>query len=310
MEVNCIFESNSEALRAIWEKGITLFEGILPDEVAHHSTTYGFLTYVRAYLCLIGDREGARTLLQNAYRAFFDTGDIRRLFALSIALEYYDTYADDGLFTEDMIRQNEENLLRYFADAFPTGDFSRDALFLGAWAATDRLRAKIGFNGDLSARVDLMERFHASYYDAEERCYREGAGDVTPASRILPIALGFANEASRGATRKWLIEESFLVPRDLRLFLYDALQSEELFDILLPTLLEGGLPGARPTAADLAGIVCIVTHLCGVDIGMMGQGIQASVPHFPRGVTYSLTIPAPHTYLTFESEDYPGALVY
>lgn len=310
MEVHCIFESNSEALRAIWDKNIALFESITPDEVATHSTPFGFLAYVRAYLCLVGDREGARTLLQNAYRVFSANGDAVRLSTLALALEHYDIYADDSIFTGDLLCRVETDLLRLTGDKFPTGDFSSDAVFLGALSAIDRLRAKSGFTNHLAARVHLMERFHAAYYDGKGICYRDGSGDVTSATRVLPIAFGFANEESRSSTRKWLIEESFFVPRDQRLLLYDSLQTEELFDILLPTLLEGGLPGARPTPADLAGIVCIVTHLCGVDVGMMGQGIQASVPHFPHGVSYSLIIPAPHTYLTFESEDYPGALVY
>lgn len=309
MEVHCIFESNSEALRAIWEKDIALFESIAPDEVAAHSTPFGFLAYVRAYLCLVGDREGARTLLQNACHTFSAADDAVRLSALALALEHYDAYADDSMFTGDLICRIEADLLRLAGEKFPIGDFASDAVFLGALSAIDRLRAKSGFVNHLAARVNLIDKFHAAYYDGKGKCYRDGVGDVTPATRVLPIAFGYANEESRSSTRKWLIEESFFIPKDLRLLLYDALQTEELFDILLPTLLEGGLPGTRPTPADLAGIVCIVTHLCGVDMGMMGQGIQASIPHFPRGVSYSLVIPAPHTYLTYESEDFPGALV-
>ena len=68
MDVNCIFESNSEMLRAIWDRGVSLFESFSPDEVSAHQSPYGFLAYLRAYLCLIGDREGARIFLQDAYR--------------------------------------------------------------------------------------------------------------------------------------------------------------------------------------------------------------------------------------------------
>ena len=309
MEVYSIFESNSEALRAIWDKGITLFESMDSEEVMRQSTPYGFLAYLRAYLCLVGDREGARVLLQNAYRTFSDSGDMARISAFPIALEHYDTYADDRLFTDDMTQRAENDLLSAFVGKYPTGDFSKDAIFLGGMLALERLHSKAGSAGDLATRIDMVKRFHAAYYDEKAMCYHDMAGDITSMTRVLPVAFGFVNEASRAGTRKWLIEESFFVPREQRLLLYDALLSEEIFDILLPTLLEGGAPGTRQTPADLAGVVCIVTHLCGVDIGMMGQGIQAAVPHFPGGVTYSLTIPAPHTYLSFESEDYPGALV-
>ena len=310
MDVNCIFESNSEMLRAIWDRGVSLFESFSPDEVSAHQSPYGFLAYLRAYLCLIGDREGARIFLQDAYKQIMTSGNRQMLYMFPIALEHYVNYADDRLFASDMVERCEKELTRSLPANFPTDNFETDALFLGALFALFRLRGKVGFSGGVSVRVALTERFHAHYYQAKTGQYHDGGGLVTPATQILPMAFGFLHEGAHGTIRRWLIEESFSTPRELRLLLYDAVYAEELFDLLMPTLIEGGIPNTRVTPADLSGLVCIVTHLCGVDLTMMGQGIQASTPHFPHGVTYSLTIPSAHVYLSFESEDYPGELVF
>ena len=310
MEVNCIFESNSEMLCAIWNKGVALFESLTPEEVSVHGSPYGFFAYLRAYLCLIGDREGARTFLQDTYKNAVASSNHRMLYMFPIALEHYVNYADDKLFAADIVVQCEDELMRLAPKEFPTGTFEEDALYLGALLALFRLHGKIGSLGSLSARVSLTECFHTLYYHSGNGQYHDGNGLVTPATQILPMAFGFLHEGARGTVRRWLIEESFSTPRELRLLLYDALYAEELFDLLMPTLMEGGIPNTRVTPADLSGLVCIVTHLCGVDLAMMGQGIQASTPHLPRGVTYSLTIPASHAYLSFESEDYPGELFF
>ena len=310
MEVNCIFESNLEALRAIWANGVSLFESITPDEVSRSCTPYGFLASMRAYLCLIGDREGARSLLQNAYRRFSETDDRANLYMFPIVLEYYDTYADDHLFTGEMLRRFHGDFTRLAPSVFPVGHYALDALYLGACIALSHLQAKAGINIDISPRVKLTQEFHSTYYDCKCGQYHDENGVAAPSCQLLPLAFGFSHEGGHAAARRWLIEESFTVPRELRILLYDALLSEELFDLLMPTLLEGGVPLSRRTPADLGAIVCLVTHLCGVDLAMMGQGIQAATPHLPQGVSYLLTIPASHHYLTFESEDYPGELVY
>ncbi len=310
MDVNCIFESNSEMLRAIWDRGVSLFESLSPEEVSAHQSPYGFLAYLRAYLCLIGDRESVRIFLQNAYKQIMTSGNRQMLYMFPIALEHYVNYADDRLFASDMVERCEKELTRSLPENFPTGDFEADALALGALGALFRLHGKIGAMEGIANRVTLTEQFHATYYQSKNGQYHDGGGLVTPATQILPIAFGFLHEGARSTAHRWLIEESFPTPRELRLLLYDALYAEELFDLLMPTLLEGGIPGTRVTSADLSGLVCIVTHLCGVDLSMMGQGIQASTPHFPHGVTYLLTIPTSHMYLSFESEDYPGELVF
>ena len=310
MDVNCIFESNSEMLRAIWDRGISLFESLSPEVVSSHGSPYGYLAYLRAYLCLIGDREGARTFLQDTYKKAAASCNHKMLYMFPIALEHYVNYADDRLFAADMVEQCEGELLRSAPREFPTGDLENDAWYLGALVALFRLRGKIGLLRGMSERVALTERFHNVYYLSKKGQYHDGSGLVTPVTQILPMAFGFLHEGARGTVRRWLIEESFSTPRELRLLLYDALYAEELFDLLMPTLMEGGIPNTRITPADLSGLICIVTHLCGVDLAMMGQGIQASTPHLPRGVTYSLTIPTSHVYLSFESEDYPGELVF
>ena len=309
MEVRCTFESNTEALRAIWSRGVALFESISPKDITSSPTPYGFLTYLRAYLYLIGDREGARSLLQSAYRSFLASEDIEKLYIFPVALEYYDVYADDPLFTGDILGQFLKDCRRFTPPAGLFHHFAYDALFLGAYFSICRLHAKTGLCVDVSHRVELIERFHSAYFDEKIGQYHDENGALTPLTQILPVSFGFLREESRSATRRWLIQESFSVPRELRTLLYDALLSEELSDLIMPTLLEGGLPGAGQIPDDLSGILCILSHLCGIDLGMLGRGIQASTPHVPQGVSYSLIIPAPHTYLYFESEDYPGELV-
>lgn len=313
MELYCSFESNLEALRSVWEAGDALFCRLTERgglSVLAASSPYGFLAYFRAYLLLVGDREGARRLLQDACTVVTkEEADATALYLFPLTVSYYAEYADDALFISDILDAVEGAIVAS-AVAFPTGDFHRDALYLGAQNVLYRLRSAAGASVQVAPRASLAELFHTRYYDVHSACYRDEAGEITPYSILLPLIYGFGHPNGRDAVRRYLIEEAFFIPRELRVLLLDAMAGEELFDLLLPSVLEGGLPRGADTAVDLYGIVAVVTHLCGVDTAMLGQGIHASSPHLPQGVTYRLTLPAAHTFLDFESEDYPGALVY
>lgn len=313
MELYCCFESNSEALRSIWDAGSALFcrltEGSDVVPLAA-SSPYGFLAYLRAYLILVGDREGARRLLQDACTVVTEAGvDADALYLFPLTVSYYVEYTEDTLFISDLL-DTVERAIGARAIPFPTGDFHRDALYLGAQDVLYRLRSAAGAPAEVAPRAHLADLFHSRYYDARSACYRDERGEVTPYSILLPLIYGFGHPNGRDAVRRYLIEEAFFTPRELRVLLLDAMAGEELFDLLLPSVLEGGLPRGADTAVDLYGIVAVVSHLCGVDMTMLGQGIHAASPHLPQGVTYRLTLPAAHTFLDFESEEYPGALVY
>lgn len=292
----------------IWERGTALLsEDPVPNLSRLYESPYSYLAYFRCVLVLTGNENGAQDLLLDCIRRVKEnTSDRCEMlsFAIPLALEAYLRYTGDIIQVKKLLPQVEQILsVEVSEETILTSTFEYASLLLGAVLSMHRLQATCGCDIDYTRQTRLSLRFHERFFREKDGCYTDDRGKISPVTAVLPNALGFAHADAHRSARRILIEESFAVPRVMRLFLYDAMISEELYDLLLPTLLEGGAPRGTVTYADLAGLVCIPEHLLGVDLAMLGKGIRCFTPHLPDQIAYRAILPAGKGFLTFESEE-------
>ena len=308
MELYCSFASNSEELTQIWDRGVARISAEpSPDPCLLFASGYAFLAYFRTYLFLAGDPIDARELLVDVISRVKEDRSLgcRQLsFVIPLALEAYLSYTGDPITVTELLSE-EERVLSAMGreETMQAATFENAALLLGSEFSLHRLRGACGCETDHVRQTRLLEKFHERFFKEETGCYVDERGEASPVTSVLPVALGFTHADARLAVRRSLIEESFAVPRSMRMFLYDAMASEELWDLLLPTLLEGGAPRGNPAYTDLAGVLCLAEHLMGIDLSMLGKGIRCASPHLPYEITYRATLPAGNGFLTFESEE-------
>jgi hypothetical protein len=116
----------------------------------------------------------------------------------------------------------------------------------------------------------------------------------------LAASHGFSCDDGEDTIREYLMERSFEVDRFDRHYLYQAFYHLEAFDALLSSILEAGAPSTGGAPAGLAGLLSLLTMICGIDVTMLGKGIHAMQPHLPEHLAFRAVLTSPDGPIYFD----------
>ncbi len=296
----CSFESSAPEAERIWDAGLALYESVSERSREEICDSLGGLPlYCTATLYLTGDASTVRALIEDTL-CVCEAGDISEaLFTLPLAMEDYLTYTRDTELSMNWIERIEALIERVDVE----DDAVREAMIIGAKVVLLRLRSACGLPMQRAPLGQRIARFHTRYYDEQHRRYIMRPGEESLLLTALVAAYGIVADTAVPAVRACLLDHAFELPRVWYLFLYMALYNLEVRDVFYVCLLEGGVPKSDSSSAYLAGIVALVRYVIGVDMGMLGRGIQCATPCMPSYIAYRLSIPAGKQYLCFEGEE-------
>ncbi len=297
------FESSAEEAERLWNAGVSLYDEVSACAVTEHlAHPLALPMYSAAMLLLSGDAARVGEMIETA----LDTCKCaalgqNELCAISLAIEDYLSYTADTTQVSSWLLRIEQLMERHTAAV--DGDAIREALLLGTSVVLLRLRAECALPLQRASLGQRIVAFHTRYYDARQHLYCEVGR--TPSLRLTTIvaAFGYMEDDATDSVRNYLLDNSFFLPRDFYGFLYMALHNLEVKNAFYPCLVEGGVPTETSGAEYLCGIVALVRYVVGVDISMLGRGIECAAPRMPAHIGYRLMLPFEKKFLCYEGEE-------
>ncbi len=295
----CYFESNSNELMQIWNRGVSYFEN-LPEysAQAYCSDPLDLPDMMTIQLLFTGDIDTAYKQLDDTAKYLLkDTisghANCISLFGFLLMLEEYLIYTGDIRRVKEHVGDLNEWLVRYV----PL-NLTDITLSLGCRFILQRILATCNLpfeRAQLAGEVrDYYQTFHDEILRSDDRLLLY----------TIIASCGFTEDNEVESIKKFLLEHSFELPRKWQGVLYRALANLELNSAFFPTMLEGGGTRAGGVDAPFADVVALVKYLCGVDIAMLGQGIYCASPRLPEYVSYQLSLPSGFGYILYEGGDF------
>ncbi len=304
MKLVCSFEASAPEAERIWNAGCDLYERISEQSYAVlASHPHGIPMFCDATLLFASDvsrvAEIIEHILGDVEENGFDKIPPHSFLTLPLAMESYYQYTADKTHLGIWVERCEK--------LFETHEFEalagiKRVFVLGFQTVLMRLRAECGMPMPRVALGHGIVDYHKKHYDPARCLYRDDEGELSLIETVLVAGFGFISDDARDVVRNHIIENAFELPREWCGFLYTALSNLEVEDAFFACLVESGLPTSESGAEHLAGIVALVRYMVGVDLVMLGCGIECATPRMPEHISYKLLLPCRKRYLSYERE--------
>lgn len=292
MSISCIFQTNDPSLEAIWEKGIQLFAEIDMNHMESFTKhTADLAVYVELALILTADIAGVENLLYQM-ADYLEKHTPESLWGYPDALLRFASYVDRPEAVKPLLER--ATTLIEIGEQKSISSSVVQAHRLGAKLALQ----KVSYLCDMPLmRAELgmeISQFQSLVYQGKKGIYEPFEVNY------LTAAYGFLCDDGEDTIREYLMERSFEVEKWDRHFLYTALYHLEAFDALLSSILEAGAPSEGGTPAELAGLLAMLTMVCGIDVPMLANGIHAMQPHLPHHMAFRAVMTSPDGPIYFD----------
>ncbi len=295
----CLFETDAEEAMRIWNAGVALYDRIGDAPSFVHPSALP--AYCDATLLLTADSRHVAELIENEIQNAEDAKDgcVESILTLPLAIESYYAYTSDRVRLADFVMRLEKQV----CDEKYQSLFERyKALSLGFETVMMRLRAECGMQMQRAELGRKIAEYHKKHYDGTCCIYKDADGHESLIETVIVAAFGFLSDDAHETVRMYVIDHAFELPREWYFFLYMALSNLEVQDSFYACIVEGGLPSQICGAEGLSGIIAMLKYMVGVDIAMLGKGIECSTPCMPSQISYRVSLPVGKTYLTYERE--------